>query len=237
MPCQHLGGNPAFEQSLTLAAVSFLQFVCGDQTAFAFAMMRTRLLLASFAAAFCAVAQFGEDVVKKDSISVHTVERGLMPIFASANGRLTSQQPARAILRFDGDEGTCEQGRIARLVLGDSPRALGGRVTKPTETGNCEVEILDKLPEAAEAGTKARGLIESKQLKDVVFFGRPASSKENSTATIFVLDGPSMAQRVTVRYGAMSGPLIQVLDGLAPGDKVIVTDMSKWAHLPRVRLE
>ena len=54
---------------------------------------------------------------------------------------------------------------------------------------------------------------------------------------IFVFDGNSRARRATVRYGAMSGPLIQVLDGLALGDKVIVIDMSKWADLPAVRRE
>jgi hypothetical protein len=27
----------------------------------------------------------------------------------------------------------------------------------------------------------------------------------------------------------LPGPLIQVMDDLAPGDKVIVTDISKWA--------
>jgi hypothetical protein len=105
------------------------------------------------------------------------------------------------------------------------------------ETRDCEVEFLDKLPEAAVPGIKAAGLIVSSELKDVVFFGRPGGSKANSTAEIFVLEGTSNARRVRVQYGAMSGPLIQVLDGLAPGDKVIVTDMSKWAHLARIRLE
>ena len=49
------------------------------------------------------------------------------------------------------------------------------------------------------------------EMKDVVFFGRPAGSRPNSTATIFVLEGNSHARRVTVQYGAMSGSLIQVL--------------------------
>ncbi len=75
------------------------------------------------------------------------------------------------------------------------------------------------------------------ELKDVVFLGRPASARANTTATIFVLECDSRARRATVRYGAMSGPLVQELDGLAPGDKVIVTDMSKWADFPSVRLE
>src|ERR1044072_4315971 len=107
-------------------------------------MTRTGLFLASFAGAFCAAAQVGEDVVRKDRVSVHTVERGSMPVFASVTGRLTSQQPARSILHSNGKEGNCEQGRSARLVLGDSPRPLNGRVTKPSGTAACEVEFLDK---------------------------------------------------------------------------------------------
>ena len=45
------------------------------------------------------------------------------------------------------------------------------------------------------------------------------------------------ARRVTIRYGRMSGPLIQVLEGLSPGDRVIVTDMSQWSNVERVRIE
>ena len=198
--------------------------------------MKRNLLLLSWAAASYASAQVAADAVKKDGISVHTVERGSMSIFAPASGTLTSAQPARAILHFDGDERNCEEGRSARLVVGDNSRPLAGRVARRMDTGDCEVEFVEKLPEAAVAGIKIGGLIVSREMRDVVFFGRPADSKANSTSTIFVLDGSSSARRVTVRYGAMSGPLIQVLDGLAPGDKVIVTDMSKYSHLARVKL-
>jgi len=105
------------------------------------------------------------------------------------------------------------------------------------DAGNCEVEFANTLPQGAVTGVKVGGLIAADEMKDVVFFGRPAGSRPNSTATIFVLEGNSHARRVTVQYGAISGPLIQVLHGLAPGDKVIVTDMSKWADIARVRLE
>ena len=95
----------------------------------------------------------------------------------------------------------------------------------------------DHPAEGAVIGGRTRGLIVTDEMNDAVFFGRPAGSRPNSTATIFVLEGESRARRATVRYGVMSGSLIQVLDGLTPGDKVIVTDMSKWADFPSVRLE
>ncbi len=47
----------------------------------------------------------------------------------------------------------------------------------------------------------------------------------------------AFARRVTVRYGAISGPLKQIVEGIAPGDRVIVTDTSKWAKYPRVRIQ
>lgn len=229
--------NPDSEQRRIFPRNCFVAFTPGPRIALALHMSRNGLLLVSLAVAFTTAAQVGEDVVKKDSISVHTVERGSMSIFASASGTLTSVQPPRAILRFESSDGNCEQGRDARLVMGDNPKSLAGKVAKRTNTGDCEVEFLDWLPPVAVAGIKVGGLVVSREMKDVVFFGRPADSKANSTATVFVLDGPSDARRVTVRYGVLSGPVIQVLDGLAPGDKVIVTDMSKWAHLARVRLE
>jgi hypothetical protein len=182
-------------------------------------------------------AQSDEAVVKKDAVSIHTVERGSMSIFSSARGALTSLQPRRAVLTFDNNGGRCDSGRSARLVIADNPKPFAGKVVGNTDAGNCEVEFADALPEGAVIGSSVGALIVTNELKDVVFFGRPAVSRPNTTATIFVLEGASRARRATVRYGAMSGPLIQVLDGLAPGDKVIVTDMSKWADFPVVRLE
>ncbi|WP_321473128.1 hypothetical protein [uncultured Paludibaculum sp.] len=182
-------------------------------------------------------AQTRDAVVKMDEVSIHTVQRGSMPILASASGTLTSLQPQRAVLTFDNGQGKCEVGRGARLVIGENPRPLTGKVVGRTDAGNCEVEVAEALPQGAVTGGKVGGLIVTDEMKDVVFFGRPADSRPNSTAIIFVLEDTSHARRVTVRYGAMSGPLIQVLHGLAPGDKVIVTDMSKWADIPRVQLQ
>jgi hypothetical protein len=186
-------------------------------------------------------SQDGEAVVKKESVSIHTVERGSMSLFASASGSLTSLL-GTAVLTFESTQGRCESGRSARLVVGEAPKAYAGRVVKRLEHRSgieqCEVEFVDALPEGAAVGSRIGALIEVGAMKNVVFFGRPAGSVANSTATVFVLEEKtSFARRVVVRYGVRSGPLIQVLDGLAPGDKVIVTDMSKWAKAPRIRIE
>jgi hypothetical protein len=197
--------------------------------------------LSFLASILCSIAslkaQSNEAVVKTETVSIHTVERGSMSIFSSASGSLTSLRPPRVVLSFDKNGGKCDSGRDARLVIGDNPRPIAGKVVASTDAGNCEVEFAGALPDGTVIGSKVGGLIVTDELKDVVFFGRPADSRPNSTAIIFVIEGASRARRTTVRYGAMSGPLIQVLEGLVPGDKVIVTDMSKFADRPTVRLE
>ena len=195
------------------------------------------LLMGILCLVTCLDAQSNDAVVKKDTVSIHTVERGSMPILSPAKGTLTSLHLRRAVLTFDNSGAKCESGRTARLVIADRPRPVAGKVVARTNTGSCEVEFSDALPKDAATGDRLEGLIVTDEMKDVVYFGRPAGARPNSTATIFVLDGTSRARRATVRYGAMSGPLIQVLDGLVTGDKVIVTDMSNWAEFPSVRLE
>jgi hypothetical protein len=182
-------------------------------------------------------SQNGSPVVKKDSVSVHVVERGSMPIFAPAHGSIISGQPGKAVLTFDRSERRCEAGRDAKLVVATSPRPISGKVTHRTRAGLCEVEFMDALPAGASIGDSVDALVVTDELKDVIYFGRPKTSQPNSAATIFVLEGDSQARRVAVRYGVMSGPMIQILDGLKPGDRVIVTDMSRWADQERVRLE
>jgi hypothetical protein len=142
----------------------------------------------------------------------------------------------------DDHAARCEPGRSAKVQIDPSPRPIAGKVVKGTkagtEAGTCEVELSDAVPAGTTIGQNARALIEVGELTDVVFFGRPAGSSANSVAAIFVLEpGSSFARRTTVRYGKMSGPLIQVVQGLAPGDRVIVTDMSKWAAYSRVRIQ
>lgn len=200
------------------------------------------LLFAFLACLFPLAGQDQEPVVSKETLSVHTVERGDMPLFERASGLLTSVQPPRAVVTLSGDHAKrCQVGGTARVQI-DSPRALAGKVVKRleegTEAGGCEIELSDPVPNGTSVGVKVGALVQAGELKNVVFFGRPADSSANSEAMVFVVEpGSSFAHRVSVRYGAISGPLIQVIKGLAPGDHVIVTDMSKWVKYPRVRMQ
>jgi hypothetical protein len=126
------------------------------------------LVLAGILGAITELRAQGEDaVLKRGEVSIHTIKRGSMPIIASANGTLTSLQPRRAVLTFDNDQVKCEAGRGARLVVGENPRSLAGKVVRRTDDGNCEVEFTDALPQGAVTGSKVGGLIVTDEMKDV----------------------------------------------------------------------
>jgi HlyD family secretion protein len=81
------------------------------------------------------------------------------------------------------------------------------------------------------------GVIELDRLNDVVFVGRPAFGQELTSVGIYKLslDG-DRAQRVQVKLGRASVNTIEIVAGLAPGDKVILSDMSPYEANDRLRL-
>jgi hypothetical protein len=73
---------------------------------------------------------------------------------------------------------------------------------------------------------------------DVMYVGRPAYGQAESTVGLFKLDpGGNTATRVNVRLGRASVNTIQVLQGLAVGEKVIISDMSQYDNTNKVRLK
>ena len=64
-----------------------------------------------------------------------------------------------------------------------------------------------------------------------------AFGQEKSTVGIFKLaaEGNSAA-RTQVQLGRSSVNTIEIVAGLAPGDKVILSDMSQWDANDRIRL-
>jgi multidrug efflux pump subunit AcrA (membrane-fusion protein) len=92
-----------------------------------------------------------------------------------------------------------------------------------------DVAISDALPPGINLQEPVDGIITVGGLKNVMYVGRPVSGGSNGRVTLFKLepDGHS-AKRVPIQFGATSVNLIEVKSGLQPGDKVIISDMSKY---------
>lgn len=105
-------------------------------------------------------------------------------------------------------------------------------------TRTVDVSLEGDLPQGAVPDLSVEGVIELERLNDVVYMGRPAFGQDQSTVGIFKVD-PSggEATRVQVQLGKTSVNTVEVLGGLQPGDKVILSDMSAWDAFERVRLK
>jgi HlyD family secretion protein len=105
-------------------------------------------------------------------------------------------------------------------------------------TRTVDVSLDGDLPNGAVPDLSVDGTIELERLNDVVYMGRPAFGQDQSTVSIFKVDSAGgEATRVQVQLGKSSVNTIEVLAGLQPGDRVILSDMSAWDAFDRVRLK
>jgi len=100
-----------------------------------------------------------------------------------------------------------------------------------------DVALIGELPRSARPDLSIDGTVEIERLENVIYVGRPAFGQANSRVGMFKLveDG-NYAERVSVQLGASSVNQIQVLEGLEPGDVVILSAMDQWDGYDRVRL-
>ncbi len=105
-------------------------------------------------------------------------------------------------------------------------------------TRTVDVMLDGPLPPGAVPQLSVDGTIDLERMSDVLYVGRPALGNEDSTLSLFKVDADGKgATRVPVKVGRASVNDIQVLQGLAEGDTVILSDMSRWDGVDRIRLE
>lgn len=113
------------------------------------------------------------------------------------------------------------------------------RIDPAVQNGTVTVDIaLDgPLLKGARPDLSVVGTIEIERLDDVMYVGRPAFGQEQSLVGLFKLvKGGTEAVRVQVKLGRSSVNTIEILEGLQPGDQVILSDMSAWDAHDRIRL-
>lgn len=122
-------------------------------------------------------------------------------------------------------------GLVAGRVMRVDPIAQNGTVT-------VEVALEGALPRGARSDLSVDGTIEVERLENVLHVGRPAYGQPESTVGLFKVDpGGNTATRVNVRLGKASVNTIVVMSGLVPRDSVIISDMSRFDNVTKVRIE
>ena len=121
-------------------------------------------------------------------------------------------------------------GVVGGEVVRIDPAAQNGSVT-------VDVKLTAALPRSARVDQNVEGVIELARTGDVLHVARPAIGEAHQTAPLWRLDGHGGAHRITVRFGRAALKEIEIASGLAAGDQVVLSDMSKWDGEDRLEIE
>jgi HlyD family secretion protein len=159
-----------------------------------------------------------------------TLAKVVQPDQLKASLKIAETQ-ARDIQIGQPAEVDTHNGVIDGKVMRIDPAVVNGTVT-------VDVELAGALPQGARPDLSVDGTIDLERMTDVLYVGRPALGSENSTITLFKLSGDGKtAVRVPVKVGRASVNSIQVIEGLQPGDTVILSDMGRWDNTDKIRLD
>lgn len=118
-------------------------------------------------------------------------------------------------------------GHVSRI----EPTVMEGNVT-------VDVSLEGALPKGSRPDLSVVGTIEIEQLIDILYVGRPVLASTDSKVELFkLIEGDRFAVRVPVQFGKTSVSTIEVLDGLVVGDQIILSDVSQWDTVDKIRLK
>jgi HlyD family secretion protein len=117
------------------------------------------------------------------------------------------------------------KGKVSRI----DPASLNGTV-------GVDVTLEGELPQGARPDLSVDGTVRLEELNDIIYVGRPAFGQENSSVSLFKVMPDGEAVRTTVKLGRSSVNTIEIVEGLQPGDQVVLSDMSSYDDYQRVRL-
>jgi beta-lactamase regulating signal transducer with metallopeptidase domain len=174
-----------------------------------------------------------QPVVKLDSVWPDTVKQGDMKLEVRGLGRLTSPHTA-AVKVAEKHIQDVRPGEPALIAFPKRKETFAGKVAVvhpevANGTMTVDIAIDDALPPGINLQEPLDGTITTGELTNVVYVGRPVFGQANSRVMLFKIgpDGHS-AKKVPVQLGAASVNKIEIKSGLQPGDKVILSDMSKY---------
>jgi len=134
--------------------------------------------------------------------------------------------------------------QIGQKAMVDTRNGIvAGRVSRfdpAVQNGTVAVDVAFEgtLPKGARPDLTVDGTIEIERLANVLHVGRPALGQDGGELGLFRLEaGDRSARRVKVRLGRTSVSAVEIVDGLAEGDRVILSDTSTWDAFDRIRLE
>lgn len=192
--------------------------------------------------------------LKKRQVDQLTIRAGVNGVLQEVNVEVGQRVPAGTVLAKVADPTKLKavlqlpetQMKDVRIGLDASVDTRNGvipgrvvRIDPAAQNGTVGVDIalLGALPQGARPELSVDGTIQIERLANVVYIDRPVSGEPEATVGLFKLDPDGKgASRVSVKLGRASVNTIEVREGLKVNDRVILSDMSQYDSIPRIRL-
>ena len=112
------------------------------------------------------------------------------------------------------------------------------RIDSAVQNGTVTVDIKlgQPLPKGARPDLSVEGTNELERLDNVIYVGKPVMADANAEVMLFKLTSAKDAVRARVKLGRSSVTTVEVIQGLQPGDQIILSDMSQWQRHDRIKL-
>ena len=191
-----------------------------------------------------------EPVVPRGSIWMDTVHFGDLPITVRGKGSLVSNGTAELkVAEAFASQAQLGQSAAIEIQRGIIVDGTVSRIDPPSSDGTVTVAVAlqtsgEKFAaflsavHSGESGSQLDGLLRIKTLHNVIYVGRPVFGEPHTTTMLFRLDPDGKhATQVKVRFGETSANSVQIVEGLQPGDQIVVSDMSRYDGASRIRLE
>jgi len=177
------------------------------------------------------LAQIPNKIELGQSVSAGTVVAKITnPRKLKAQLRVPEAQARDVVLGLPALVDT-HHGTVAGKVSRIDPTVMDGNVT-------VDVSLEGVLPPGARPDLSVVGTITIEKLDDVLNVGRPVFASSEGLSELFkVVEDGRYAERSRVQFGRTSVSTIEVIEGLAVGDEIILSDMSQWDGCDRIRLK
>jgi HlyD family secretion protein len=151
--------------------------------------------------------------------------------------------PARLIARIgvaERDAATVEPGLPVRLEIGRN--ILSGKVSRIDPTVRDRLVTVDvELDSHGDAQLRPDlsviARIELQRVAGTLVVDRPAGLRGGfETLELWRVERGDRVRRVTVELGGASARHVEILNGLAEGDTIVLADLSEWVGVPELRL-
>jgi multidrug resistance efflux pump len=197
-----------------------------------------------------AIAEFQHERVRSMQLRARTagvlqdlsVQPGQWITEGSPIGKLIDPARLKAVLRVP--ESMARNVRLGQPATIDTRNGIVSGVVARRDaaassgTVSLDIQFAGALPGGSVADQSVEGAVVLDRVSGVLRVKRPAGPVINGSVSVFRLSRDNNeATRVVVRVGRTTNIDIEIISGLAAGDRVIVSDVSAFDRVSKIRLK